>query len=186
MTWRPPVTRACLIVKRTEGAVGRLLRLSCRHPLATGRAESMVWCRARRSADAGGRWVSLMSARAHRRARGFTNVNEGGKPPDAGLIPRRPSIVKAAGCICGIWPVQTQATGMSVNPHSLGRANGYRLSTVSTVGPVRDQPNLLRDFFGREDEVDAATFYCALRHIRLNGCIELLGNRDAPNIFDAT
>ena len=136
MTWRPPVTRACLIVKRTERAVGRSLRLSCRHPLATRRAESMVWCRARRSADAGGRWVSLMSARAHRRARGFTNVNEGGKPPDAGLIPRRPSIVKAAGCICGIWPVETQATGMSVYPHSLGRANGYRLYQPSARSAI--------------------------------------------------
>ena len=136
MTWRPPVIRACLIVKRTERAVGRSLRLSCRHPLATRRAESMVWCRARRSADAGGRWVSLMSARAHRRARGFTNVNEGGKPPDAGLIPRRPSIVKAAGCICGIWPVETQATGMSVYPHSLGRANGYRLYQPSARSAI--------------------------------------------------
>lgn len=127
-----------------------------------------------------------MSARADQPGRDFTNVSEGGNPPDAGLIPRRPSIVKAAGCVCGIWPVQTQATGMSVNPHSLGRANGYRLQAVSTVCPVRDLPNLLRDFFGRENEVDAAAFYCALRHIRLNGCIELLSNRDAPNIFDAT
>ena len=111
---------------------------------------------------------------------------KGGKQSGASLIPRQPSIVKAAGCICGIWPVETHATGMSVNPHSFGRANGYRLLTVSTVRLVRDQPNPLRDFFGREDEVDAAAFYCAMRHIRLNGCIELLSNRDAPNIFDAT
>ncbi len=75
---------------------------------------------------------------------------------------------------------------MSVNPHSLGRANGSLLQAVSTVRLVRDQPNLLRDFFGREDEVDAAAFYCALRHIRLNGSIELLCNRDTTNIFDGT
>ena len=111
---------------------------------------------------------------------------KGGKPPDAGLIQHWPSIVKAVGCICRTLPVQTQAAGMSVNPQSLGRANGYQLSAILTVRPVRDQPNLLRDFFGREDEVDAAAFYCALRHIRLTGCIELLGDRDAPNLFDAT
>ena len=79
-----------------------------------------------------------MSAKAHQRERGFTNGSEGGKQADAGLIPRQPIIVKAAGCICGILPVQTQATGMSVNPHISRRANGYRLSAIGCINRPPD------------------------------------------------
>lgn len=99
---------------------------------------------------------------------------------------RVPSIVRAANCICANWRVQTLATGMSVNPNILGRVNGYELWVVLAVRPVRYKPDLIRDFFGRENEVDTAAFNCALRHIRLTGCIELLGDRYTTHIFDAT
>lgn len=60
------------------------------------------------------------------------------------------------------------------------------LSALSAAGRVHDQPVQFRDIVGRKDEVDAATFYCALRHVRLTGCIAILGDRDADNILDAT
>ena len=48
--------------------------------------------------------------------------------------------------------------------------------------PVRDPSNFLRNPFGRKNEIDAATVDGALRHVRLSGRIELLGDRDAPDL----
>ena len=47
-------------------------------------------------------------------------------------------------------------------------------------------PNLLRNFFWRENKIDAPAIYRALRHIWLDSRFQLLGNRNASYLFDAT
>ena len=51
--------------------------------------------------------------------------------------------------------------------------------------PVRDLPDLKRDVLGRKYQIDAAAIDGALRHVRLDGGIELLGDRDATNVPNA-
>ena len=60
-----------------------------------------------------------------------------------------------------------------------------REASIVRRSPVCELPNFYRNFLWRKYEIDAAAIDCALRHVWLNGRIELLGDRDATNILDA-
>lgn len=58
-------------------------------------------------------------------------------------------------------------------------------ASIAGCLPVCDFAKLQRNPFRRENEVDTATFDGTLRHVWLDSGIELLGDRDAPDICDA-
>src|ERR1700677_1437005 len=50
---------------------------------------------------------------------------------------------------------------------------------------VRNSHNFMRDILRRKYKIYAPTFDCALRHIRLHGCVEFLRDGNPANFFYA-
>jgi len=75
---------------------------------------------------------------------------------------------------------ETNPTASTLRPFLV-----FPSASMNRLSHVRNSYNFLSDILGRKNEIDAPACYCALWHIRLPGCVELLRDGNAPHFLYA-